>query len=78
MDEAVGAAEVNRRFSVILREVWAGRSFIVTSHGTPVARIVPAPGERATAAGAARNALLDRLRGQSAAILGERWRRGDL
>ncbi|TIP01752.1 MAG: type II toxin-antitoxin system prevent-host-death family antitoxin, partial [Mesorhizobium sp.] len=42
MDEAVSAADANRRFSYILREVREGQSYVVTSHGRPVARIVPA------------------------------------
>jgi prevent-host-death family protein len=42
MDKAVSAAEAKRRFSRILREVRDGRSYVVTSHGRPVARIVPA------------------------------------
>ena len=37
----VSAAEVNRQFSHILREVRDGESILVTSHGTPVAAIVP-------------------------------------
>ena len=34
--------DVNRRFSELLRTVRDGRSVIVTSHGKPVTRIVPA------------------------------------
>jgi len=41
MDEVVTAAEANRHFSRLLRSVQAGRSVTVTSHGRPVARIVP-------------------------------------
>jgi prevent-host-death family protein len=36
------AAEANRQFSRILREVRGGETIIVTSHGEPVAKIVPA------------------------------------
>lgn len=42
MEKTIAAAEANRNFSRILREVGAGDSFTVTSHGRPVARIVPA------------------------------------
>ncbi len=42
MEEAVSAAEANRRFSLLLRGVREGRSYIVTSHGKPVARLIPA------------------------------------
>lgn len=44
MDEPVSAAEANRRFSVWLRGVRHGHSSLVTSHGRPVARIVPPAG----------------------------------
>jgi prevent-host-death family protein len=36
------AAEANRQFSKILREVRGGETIVVTSHGDPVAKIVPA------------------------------------
>jgi prevent-host-death family protein len=77
MDEAVSAADANRRFSRILREVRDGRSYLVTSHGTPVARIVPARRDGALAA-AAKAALLTRLRGQPVTVVGRRWSRDDL
>lgn len=54
MDKVIQAAEANRHFSRILREVAEGDSFTVTSHGRPVARIVPAEG-------ANRDALRDRF-----------------
>ena len=41
MDEAVSAADANRRFSELLRTVKKGRSVVVTSHGKPVAKISP-------------------------------------
>lgn len=37
----VTAAEANRDFSKLLRSAREGDFFIVTSHGTPVARLVP-------------------------------------
>lgn len=63
MSETISAAEANRQFSKILRAVEAGESFTVTSHGRPVARIVPAADERARRS-AALGALLERLRQQ--------------
>jgi antitoxin (DNA-binding transcriptional repressor) of toxin-antitoxin stability system len=33
---------VDRRFSLLLRGVREGRSNVVTSHGKPVARLIPA------------------------------------
>jgi prevent-host-death family protein len=72
----VSAAEANRQFSQLLREVREGETIVVTSHGTPVATIVPA--DRAGAARTlARSALLARLRAQPAVDIG-RWRREDL
>jgi prevent-host-death family protein len=60
MDKLVSAAEANRRFSRILREVGEGRSYVVTSHGRPVARIVPAVSDGRLAA-AAKALLMARL-----------------
>lgn len=61
MPISISAAEANRRFSGVLREVRDGASYIVTSHGKPVAKIVPiAPDDRV--ADAAMEALLARLR----------------
>lgn len=45
MEKAISAAEANRKFSQVLREVREGHSYVVTSHGKPVARICP-PAER--------------------------------
>ena len=77
MDEAVSAAEANRRFSRILREVREGRSYVVTSHGKPVARIVPAQRDNRVAS-AAKSVLLARLASQPVLGIGHRWRRDDL
>lgn len=77
MDEAVSAAEANRKFSQILRHVREGRSYVVTSHGNPVARIVPAQPNSALAT-AAKATLMDRLRSQPVQIVGERWTRDEL
>ena len=41
MEKAISAAEANRKFSELLRGVREGRSYVVTSHGRPVARIEP-------------------------------------
>ncbi|HEY0422878.1 MAG TPA: type II toxin-antitoxin system prevent-host-death family antitoxin [Rhodopila sp.] len=76
MDHAVSAADANRGFSHILREVRDGASYVVTAHGKPVARIVPC--ELADAArAAARSALLERLRDQPVIDIGP-WRRDEL
>lgn len=39
--KTVSAAEANRHFSKLLREVKEGATVTVTSHGQPVAQIVP-------------------------------------
>ena len=77
MTTAISAAEANRAFSRLLREVREqGRSFTVTSHGTPVARLIPCAGDD-TAQRKARAALLVRLAAQPTAGLG-RWNRDEL
>jgi len=76
MEEAVSAADANRRFSLILRGVREGRSYVVTSHGRPVARIVPAVKDEGVVSGA-RAALLSRLERQPAVNAG-RWTRDEL
>jgi prevent-host-death family protein len=40
--KTVSAAEANRHFSKILRDVRAGETVLVTSRGEPVAKIIPA------------------------------------
>lgn len=74
MEKTIAAAEANRNFSRILREVSAGDSFTVTSHGRPVARIVRAEAIDRTAA---KQRLLDRLRSQPAMNAGP-WKREEL
>ena len=76
MEEAVSAADANRKFSLILRRVREGRSYVVTSHGRPVARIVPANKHEEVASGA-RAALLSRLETQPLIKTG-RWTRDEL
>jgi len=60
LEKALPAAEANRKFSSLLRGVQDGNSYVVTSHGKPVARIVPADKDRTVIAGA-RRVLLARL-----------------
>jgi len=76
MDQAISAAEANRSFSRLLREVRDGRSFVVTAHGRPVARIVPCH-EADQAREKARSALLLRLAGQPVVDIGP-WTRDEL
>jgi prevent-host-death family protein len=76
LEDAVSAADANRRFSELLRTVRDGRSVIVTSHGKPVARIVPVT-EHDPAAEGARAALFARLRSEPVVTVG-RWTRDEL
>jgi prevent-host-death family protein len=76
MDDPITAADANRSFSHLLREVRGGASYVVTTHGKPVARIIPcnaSDSERAKG----RVALMQRLRSQPATDIGP-WRRDDL
>lgn len=41
MDRAISSSEANQHFSEMLRDVQGGETFVVTSHGRPVAKIVP-------------------------------------
>jgi prevent-host-death family protein len=76
MDKSVSAADANRNFSKLLEGVRRGGSFVVTSHGKPIAKIAPvdAPGPVETAA---RNALLKKLREQPVMDIGP-WTRDEL
>lgn len=76
MEKAVSAAEANRQFSQLLREVRRGHSYLVTSHGRPVARILPVDDAAHTENGA-RQLLLSRLRQQLETDVG-RWTRDEL
>jgi prevent-host-death family protein len=76
MEESISAADANRSFSRLLRGVREGRSYVVTSHGRPVARLVPAGRHDEVAAGA-RTALLTRLERQPV-VRARRWTREEL
>ena len=76
MEKTVSAADANRKFSQLLQSVRRGRSFVVTSHGQPVARLLPveAPGKAEIGA---RSTLIARLRKQPVTRVG-RWTRDEL
>lgn len=76
MEEAVSASDASRRFFLLLRGVREGRSYVVTSHGKPVARLIPA-GKHDDVASSARSALLSRLEKQPVVNAG-RWTRDEL
>lgn len=76
MESTVTAADANRKFSQLLQGVRKGRSYVVTSHGQPVAKLGPVD-EPGKAEIGAREALLARLKRQPAANIG-RWTRDEL
>jgi prevent-host-death family protein len=74
MEKLISAAEANRKFSQMLREVREGHSYVVTSHGKPVARIAQAEESRSEKA---KDRLLRHLRAQPIRNVG-RWTREEL
>jgi len=76
MEKAISAADANRNFSQVLRDVRDGQSYVVTSHGRAVARIAPVQEDQAGAA-KARSSLLKRLRSERIVKVG-RWKRDEL
>jgi prevent-host-death family protein len=76
MEEAVSAADANRRFSRLLRGIREGHSYVVTNHGKPIARLIPA-GQQHGVATSARAMLLSRLESQPVINAG-RWTRDEL
>jgi prevent-host-death family protein len=76
MDKAISAADANRNFSKLLREVREGQSYVVTSHGRPVAKIIPARAHL-DAEERGRAALLARLRTEPVVDIGP-WNRDEL
>ena len=77
MNESISAADANRNFSQVLRGVREeGATYVVTSHGKPVAKIVPFEADDDLSV-RARETLLDRLKSAPLARAG-RWKREDL
>ena len=72
----IPAADANREFSKLLRDVSHGETVVVTSRGRPVARISPVGEGDLPGRDNARVALLMRLRGQPA--IGASWTRDEL
>jgi prevent-host-death family protein len=76
MEKVVSTADANRRFSQLLRAAREGQSYVVTSHGKPVAKIVPVEKNGGVTRGA-RAALVKRLRSEPVVTIG-RWSRDEL
>lgn len=68
--KTVSAADANRHFSKLLREVDAGQTVIVTSRGRPVAEIRPVVPTQPAERRAAWDALFAHLDAQPALNLG--------
>ena len=80
IEETVSAAEANRSFSRLLRGVREGRSYVVTAHGRPVARLEPfseADAAEDRVREAAKLELLRRLEAQPVIDIGP-WTRDEL
>jgi prevent-host-death family protein len=73
--ETVTAREANQRFSELLRGVEAGRSYVVTKHGRPVARLLPAEGAGERRLTPEQEAALERLLATDWDLEGERFDR---
>jgi len=76
MEERVSAAEANRNFSQLLRKVREGHSVVVTSHGKPIAKLIPIEPD-VEARRRAKIELLARLDSQSVQHIGS-WTREEL
>ena len=74
----VTAAEANRQFSAVLREVAHGESVLVTSRGKPVATIVPARQATDRARERAKKRLFDRLASIQPSGTVREWTRDEL
>ena len=76
MSTGVTAADANRNFSQLLRDVRDGGSYVITSHGKAVAKMVPYTARDAVQ-DAAKAGLIKRLRAQRGTAIG-RWTRDEL
>lgn len=62
MERSISATDANREFSRVLNEVANGDTYIVTSHGKPMIKMVPvAPDDTAGEKQRKLRALLDRM-----------------
>lgn len=76
MERAVTAADANREFSKLLQAVKKGDTFVVTSHGEPVAKIIPIDKDVAEAE-RKKAAFLEYLRSKPTIDIGP-WTRDEL
>ena len=82
MSTAISAADANRNFSQLLRGVREEKAtYIVTSHGKPVAKLVPfvdAAEEEVARREAAKKRLLERWASQPCLNIPITWTRADV
>jgi prevent-host-death family protein len=76
MEKVVSTTTASRSFSSILRDVLNGRSYVVTRHGIPVARVIPVE-RTGDMMARAKDILLSRLKQQSLAHI-DHWSRDEL
>lgn len=76
MKTSISAADANRQFSKLLHGVRGGRSYVVTSHGEPIAEIAPIDRPKEVEI-SARQSLLKRLRHQPVSRI-SKWKRDEL
>ena len=77
VESSVSAADANRKFSELLRHVREGQSFVVTSHGRPVAKLTPISATETAVTAGARQILFARLRDEPVLNIGK-WTRAEL
>lgn len=76
MEKAITAADANREFSKLIRDVKKGHTFIVTTHGEPVAKIIPIAKDTEEAE-RKKSAFLEYLRNKPVVDIGP-WTRDEL
>lgn len=76
--KTVTAAEANRQFSAVLREVAQGERVLVTSRGKPVATIEPVRQRSRAAMSPAKRRLLEHLDSLPASGQARDWTRDEL
>ena len=74
--KTVSAADANRHFSALLREVSRGNRITVTSRGRPIAVIAPFHPNGIRARAVAKRTLLAHLR--ATPVIGRDWTRAEL
>lgn len=78
MYQQIKASDANRQFSQLLQRVGKGESFVITSHGKPIAEIRPVDGDaERDRRKAAQKRLFERLKSQPVVNAGK-WTRDEL